>query len=326
MTNTDPERLTREIERSAPQLPAAVAKTVRTYQRADKASATIRAYKSDAGLFDLWCREQGFAGAVPASPEMVAAFLTAEAERGVKAATISRRTAAIRYAHKLARHPDPTESEHVKSAVRGIRRTIGAAHKQKAPATAEIVAAMLSHCPPGLVGKRDRAILALGFAGAFRRSELVALDVSDLVDDRDGIRLTIRRSKTDQEGRGHEVAIPHGRHLKPVRAIKDWLEASGITEGPLFRPISRSGNVRGDARLTCKSIAELVKRYAEKVGLQASEFGAHSLRAGFVTTAADRDVELTRIMDVTRHKDVRTVTGYVRRTNLFKGHAGSSFL
>jgi len=315
-----------EPARRTPQLPIAFLETVRTYQRADKADATIRAYTSDAVLFDVWCRERGLAGSVPASPEMVAAFLTSEAERGVKASTISRRTAAIRYAHKLAGQPDPTESEHVKSAVRGIRRTIGSAQTRKAPATAEIVGAMLSHCPPGLAGKRDRAILALGFSGAFRRSELAALDVSDLVDDRDGLRVTIRRSKTDQEGRGHEIAIPHGRHLKPVAAVKDWLEAAGITDGALFRPISRSGNVRGDARLTDKSIAELVKRYAARVGLQASDFGAHSLRAGFVTTAADRDVELTRIMDVTRHKDVRTVTGYVRRANLFKGHAGSSFL
>src|SRR5215218_1783167 len=315
-----------EPARRTPQLPAAFLETVRAYQRADKADATIRAYTSDAVLFDVWCRERGLAGSVPASPEMVAAFLTSEAERGVKASTISRRCAAIRYAHKLTNHPDPTASEHVKSAVRGIRRTIGSAQTRKAPATAEIVGAMLSHCSPGLAGTRDRAILALGFSGAFRRSELVALDVADLADDRDGLRITIRKSKTDQEGRGHEIAIPHGRHIRPVRLVKDWIEAAGITEGPLFRPISRSGNVRGTARLTDKSIADLVKRYAAKIGLQASDFGAHSLRAGFVTTAADRDVELTRIMDVTRHKDVRTVTGYVRRANLFKGHAGSSFL
>jgi integrase len=185
---------------------------------------------------------------------------------------------------------------------------------------------MLSHCPSTLAGKRDRAILALGFSGAFRRSELVGLNVEDLADDPDGLRVTIRRSKTDQEGRGQEVAIPHGRHLRPVRAVKEWLAAAGLTSGPLFRPVSRSGTVRGEARLTDRSVADLVKRYAGRIGLAVDDFGAHSLRAGFVTTAADRDVELTRIMDVTRHKDVRTVTGYVRRANLFKGHAGASFL
>jgi integrase len=311
---------------SVPALPVEMVETVRTYQRADKAAATVKAYRSDALLFDVWCREQSLPGSVPASPELVAAFLAAEAERGVKASTLSRRAASIRYAHKLAGVPDPTESEHVRSALRGIRRTIGTAHVQKSPATAEIVAAMLSHCPVGLAGKRDRAIRALGFAGAFRRSELVALDVEDLAEERDGLRVIIRKSKTDQEGRGQEIAIPHGRHLKPVGVVKEWIAAASISSGPLFRPVSRSGKVRGEVRLTDRSIADLVKRYAGKVGLNADDFGAHSLRAGFVTTAADREVELTRIMDVTRHKDVRTVTGYVRRANLFKGHAGATFL
>ncbi|MCB5177587.1 site-specific integrase [Microvirga lenta] len=307
-------------------LPAEVSETVRSYQRAEKATSTIRAYKSDALLFDRWCRAQGLGGSIPSLAHVVAAFLVQEAERGAKASTISRRAAAIRYAHKLMGSPDPTEGEEVRSAIRGIRRRIGAASRQKAPATAEIIGAMLSHCPPTLAGKRDRAVLALGFSGAFRRSELVALDVEDLVDDREGLRVVIRKSKTDQEGRGHVIAVPHGRHIKPVALVKEWLAAAGITSGPLFRPVSRSGTVRGAVRLTDRSVANLVKHYAAKVGLDASDFGAHSLRAGFVTTAADRDVELTRIMDVTRHKDVRTVTGYVRRANLFKGHAGSSFL
>jgi site-specific recombinase XerD len=324
----EPDHLSLTVRDSGtgPQLPVAMVETVRTYQRASKAGATIRAYKSDAIRFDVWCREHGLPGSIPASPETVAGFLVHEAERGVKASTIGRRVAAIAYAHKLAGQVDPTASEEVRSALKGIRRRIGAASAQKSPATAEIIGAMLSHCPPTLTGKRDRALLALGFSGAFRRSELVALDVSDLVDDRDGLRITIRKSKTDQEGRGHEIAIPHGRHVRPVALVKEWIATAGLAEGPLFRPVSRSGNVRGSARLTDRSVADLVKKYAARIGLQAQDFAAHSLRAGFVTTAADRDVELTRIMDVTRHKDVRTVTGYVRRANLFKGHAGSSFL
>lgn len=301
-------------------MPAAMVETVRSYQRASKAGATIRAYRSDAIRFERWCREHGLSGSIPAASDAVAGFLVHEAERGVKASTISRRVAAIAYAHKLAGQVDPTASEQVRSALKGIRRRIGAASAQKAPATAEILGAMLSHCPPTLTGKRDRALLALGFSGAFRRSELVALDVADLVDDRDGLRVRIRQSKTDQEGRGQDIAIPHGRHIRPVALVKDWLAAAGFTEGPVFRPISRSGKVRGSARLTDRSVADLVKKYAARIGLQADNFAAHSLRAGFVTTAADRDVELTR------HKDVRTVTGYVRRANLFKGHAGSSFL
>jgi site-specific recombinase XerD len=311
---------------STPTLAPEAREKVRSYQRAEKAEATVRAYKSDALLFDAWCREHGFPRSVPASAEMVSGFLAHEAERGVKASTISRRAAAIRYAHKLAGHPDPLQSEQVRSTLRGIRRTIGTAQAQKAPATVELVITMLSHCPQTLAGKRDRAILALGFSGAFRRSELAALDVADLRMEKDGIRVQIRRSKTDQEGKGQEVAIPHGRHLRPVEALTEWLEAAQIREGAVFRPVSRSGKVRGFARLTDRSIAEIVKRYAGRIGLNVDDFAAHSLRAGFVTTAADREVELTRIMDVTRHKDVRTVTGYVRRANLFKGHAGSSFL
>src|SRR5215210_430658 len=212
---------------------------VRAYQRRAKAKATVTAYRSDALIFDLWCREHGKAGSIPASPATVAAFLVAEAERGVKASTIGRRAAAIRYAHKLAGQPDPTESEDVRSAMQGVRRTIGAAQRQKALATAEVLAAMLSHTPATLIGARDRAILALGFSGAFRRSELVALDVEDLADAPEGLRVTIRKSKTDQEGRGQEIAIPHGRHVKPVAAVKDWIAAAGITSGPLFRHRAR---------------------------------------------------------------------------------------
>ncbi len=306
-------------------LPALVSAAVRAFQQAEKAESTVRAYTGDAIAFDAWCRAAR-RQVMPASPETVAEFLVAEAQRGAKASTIGRRLAAIRYAHKLAGEADPTESAQVKTTMRGIRRSLGVAAGRKAPATVEIVAAMLTHAPKTLTGQRDCAILALGFAGAFRRAELAALNVEDLVEVADGFRVLIRRSKTDQERQGHEIAIPHGRHLKPVATVTAWLAASGITSGPLFRPISRSGRIRGEARLTDRSIAEVVKRYAAEVGLKADDFSGHSLRAGFVTSAAERDVELTRIMEVTRHRDVRTVTGYVRRANLFKGHAGASFL
>jgi site-specific recombinase XerD len=309
----------------APSLPAAVQEAADAFALAEKATATVRAYRTDVRLFMAWCYRQGVAGGFPAAPDIVAGFLAAEAVRGVKAATIGRRVAAIGYAHRLLDLPDPTTTETVRRQVRGIRRTIGAAQTQKAPVTAEILAAMLSHVPAGLAGKRDRALLTLGFSGAFRRSELVGLDAADLVDDRDGLRVTIRRSKTDQEGEGQEVAIPHGRHVRPVAAVRDWMSAAGITDGAVFRPVSRSGNVLA-GRLTDKSVSDIVKRYAATIGLTVADFGGHSLRAGFVTTAADRDVSESRIMDVTRHKDTRTVRGYIRRANAFKGHAGTSFL
>jgi len=262
---------------------------------------------------------------MPAAPDTVAAFLAHEAQAGVKAATINRRTAAIRYAHRAAGLHDPTEGETVSRVVRGIRRTIGTAQKQKSPATAEIVGAMLSHCPKTTGGKRDRALLALGFAGAFRRSELAMLTMDDLRHIAEGLQITIRKSKTDQESGGQTIAVPHGRHIKPVQALCEWLEAAGITEGPVFRPVARSGRVRSVA-LSDQSVGDIVKKYAGLAGLDVEDFGGHSLRAGFVTTAAEDDVSESRIMDVTRHRDSRTVRGYIRRANLFKGHAGASFL
>jgi integrase len=141
---------------------------------------------------------------------------------------------------------------------------------------------MLDVCPDTLRGKRDRALLALGFAGAFRRSELVALTVADLAEVVDGLRVTIRHSKTDQEGQGQEIAIPRGSRLRPVEAVQAWLAAAGITEGPIFRAINRGGRV-GAASLGDDGVADLVKAYAQRVGLDAGTFSGHSLRAGFLT-------------------------------------------
>lgn len=318
-------------------LPVEAAGIVRAYQRASKADATVRAYSSDWREFQGWCARSGFPSA-PASPEAVAAFLVSEAEAGRSASTIGRRCAAIRYAHKLAKQPDPTDDEEVRAAMKGIRRRIGVAPKRKAAATAEIVAAMLMRIPDTMTGKRDRALLALGFAGAFRRSELVALDVADLVEHADGLRVTVRRSKTDQEGQGVEKAIPHGRFIRPVALLREWLDAAGITEGAVFRPVSRSGNVRSvgsnaevgteprPPRLTTQAVADIIKRYTAAAGLDPALFGAHSLRAGFVTSAAERGADLARIMDVSGHRDPRTVVGYIRRANAFKDHAGGGFL
>ncbi|MGG3813707.1 site-specific integrase [Methylorubrum rhodesianum] len=317
--------------RSRENLPAEFLQQVRAYQRASKADATVRAYSSDWREFQGWCGRTGFPSA-PASPEAVAAFLVAEAEAGRSTSAVGRRCAAIRYAHKLAKQPDPTDDEEVRAAMKGIRRRIGVAPKRKAAATAEILAAVLMRIPDTLAGKRDRALLALGFAGAFRRSELVALNVTDLSEHADGLRVRVRRSKTDQEGQGVEKAIPHGRLIRPVALLREWLDAAGITEGPLFRPVSRSGNVRAVAnlakppRLTTQAVSDIIKRHLEAAGLDPALFGAHSLRAGFITTGAERGADLARIMDVSGHRDPRTVVGYIRRANAFKDHAGGGFL
>src|ERR1700739_3281850 len=220
----------------APALPATDLEIAKDFARASKAAATRRAYQKDFARFTAWCAQRHL-HAIPATPETVAAFLAAEAARGIKPASIGRRVAAIRYAHKLAGHDDPpTGSEVVKATVNGIRRTVGAAPVRKAPATADKVVAMAVLAVADLKGLRDRAILLLGFAGAFRRSELVALDVGDLEFCDGGMRVHTRRSKTDQEGAGHTVAIAPGSIACPVRAVRAWLEASKITPRPLFPP------------------------------------------------------------------------------------------
>ena len=211
-----------------------------SYARAEKASATRRAYHSDFTLFESWCAEKGVA-ALPAEPETVAAFLAFEANRGIRPSTITRRAASIRYAHKLRGHEPPTNSEAVRATLRGIRRSTGTAKVRKAPILAETARAMAQAAPDGLKGLRDRALLLLGFAGAFRRSELVALDVADLEETEEGMRVAIRRSKTDQEGKGEIIAIVRSSVNCPVKAVKNWLQATSITEGSLFRSVTKGG-------------------------------------------------------------------------------------
>lgn len=310
----------------AGELSEEAAALVRAYGFASMSGETLRAYRNDVRLFAAWCEAQGVS-ALPAAPEVVAAFLAAEAEAGRAVATIGRRCAAIRYAQMLAGAPDPTAHAVVRAVMKGIRRTVGTAPKQKAAATVDVLAALLMHVPDTLAGKRDAAVLALGFAGAFRRSELVALDVEDLQMHPEGLRVRIRRSKTDQEGQGFEKAIPHGHFVRPVARLRAWLDAAGITEGPVFRSVSRSGHMRkGAVRLTNQTVGSIVKRYAEAAGLDPASFGAHSLRSGYITSAAERGANLARIMDQSGHRTPRAILGYIRRANAFQDHSGVGFL
>jgi site-specific recombinase XerD len=262
---------------------------------------------------------------LPSSPQTVAAFLAGEANRGIRPATIARRLAAIRYAHKLAGHPSLTASETVKATLRGIKRTIRTAPKRKAPATSDKIVAMAMSTGTGPRGLRDRALLLLGFAGAFRRSELVAVDVGDLQFCDGGLRVKIRHSKTDQEGQGTTVAIVPGTFACPVKATRDWIKCAQIVGGPLFRPISKTGRVL-PRRLSDRAAAEIVKASARRVGLNAEEYSGHSLRAGFLTSAARQGASIFKMMDVSRHKSVETLRGYVRDAELFRDHAGSGLL
>jgi site-specific recombinase XerD len=184
---------------------------------------------------------------------------------------------------------------------------------------------MVATAPNNLAGIRDRALLLLGFAGAFRRSELVSLDVADIEETETGLLVCIRSSKTDQEGQGVTIAIARGDVACPVKALRAWLEAAAIEAGPIFRPIDKAGTVRA-SRLTDRSVANFVKAYAERAGFDASTFSGHSLRAGFLTSAAGKGASIFKMMDVSRHKSVDTLRGYVRDAELFKDHAGAGLL
>jgi integrase len=219
------------------------------------------------------------------------------------------------------REASPTDDERVKAVVRGARRTLGVTARKLAAATAEKTIGMSTLTRGGLAGKRDGAILLLGFALAARRSELVALDVADIEECPEGLRVRIRKSKTDQKGAGTAIAVCRGSIACPVAAVLEWLAASGISEGPVFRSFRKGGKVTG-RRLSAKSVCEIVKKHAGKLGLNAADFGVHSLRAGFLTSAAAKGASIFKMMDVSRHKSVDTLRGYVRDANAFRDHAG----
>ncbi|WP_298967726.1 site-specific integrase [uncultured Methylobacterium sp.] len=297
----------------------------RAFALAEKADATRLAYRRDFDHFAGWCRTVDRAP-LPAEPATVAAYLADLARTGLKASTIRRRLAAIRHAHKLSGLEPPTGAEPVRAVHRGIRRQLGTRVEQKAPATAAAIAAMLKRIDATtLTGKRDRALILLGFAGALRRSELVGLDVEDLTPAREGLLVQIRRSKTDQEGAGHEVPVPHGTKLKPVEAVRLWLAAAEITAGPVFVRIRRGGHATVD-RLTPQSVALIVKARAKAARLDPDLFAGHSLRAGFVTSALESGADVFAAADQGRWRKLETVREYDRRAKAFKNHAGKGFL
>ncbi|EXJ16185.1 site-specific integrase [Imhoffiella purpurea] len=295
------------------------------YFAARHADSTVRAYRSDWAIFTAWCATRDLAS-LPASAETISAFLASEAESGRRISTLHRRVAAIRLAHRLCGHEPKTDSELVRGTLKGIARTHGSAPRQKAPALSDQLRTMVDSLDcTRLQGLRDRAILTLGFAGAFRRSELAALRIEDLEEVAGGFRVHVRRSKTDAEGLGQVVPVIRGRDYCPVRAVQDWLRTAGIREGHVYRRLYRGDRV-GEAPLSAHSIAAVVKRCAEAVGLDPAEYAGHSLRSGFMTSAALSKASLFKMMEVSRHKDPKTVMIYVRRSAEFEDHAGDGLL
>jgi site-specific recombinase XerD len=295
------------------------------YGRAALSANTMRAYSGDWEEFQTWCADRG-RGALPAAPATVANFASALAGAGKKVPTIARKLAAVRFFHRGAGQENPTDNAGVSAILKGIRRTVGTAPRQKAPATVDVIHALMARIAPDtLQGKRDRALLLLGFAGAFRRSELVAITVEDLTFSEEGVDVFLPKSKTDQEAKGQSVAVLNGKALKPADRLQEWLDAAEIITGPIFRRINRGDHLR-DEPLTAQTVALIVKRYAAAAGLDFEKLSGHSLRAGFVTSAAENRASISRIMEVTRHRDPRTVETYVRRADRFKDHAGDGFL
>ena len=287
-----------------------------------KAASTRKAYASDVAAFTAWCAAAGLP-ALPADPATVGMYMAQLATTGGrKVATINRALVAISQEHQRARLESPTKHPAVLEVMRGIRRTLGTRQTQKAALSVPELRAMLATLPDDLAGLRDRALLLVGFAGAFRRSEIVALEVEDVAFEEDGARITVRRSKTDQEGAGREVGLPRGsdRATCPVRALRDWLEAAGVTKGPIFRAVDQHGHVRASG-LSVQSVALVVKRAATATGLEAGRFAGHSLRAGLATAAAKAGKSTSAIMRQTGHRSEAMVRRYIRAATLFDDNA-----
>jgi integrase len=290
---------------------------------ASKADATRRAYAADWRDFAAWCAAHQQVE-LPAAPATVAAYLGALATGGAKVSTVRRRCAAIGDAHRRGGHDNPAAHAGVKATLAGIARTLGAPPAKKAALTADLLAKALRSIPQDLAGLRDRALILIGFAAALRRSELVALDVADLTRHPKGLIITIRRSKTDQAGTGCAKAVPHGRKLRAVQALEAWLGAAKIAVGPVFR------GVRGDkvfgGRLCAHQVARIVQKRAAAAGLDPTLFAGHSLRSGYISSAAERGASLVSIAAHANHKKLDTTRGYVQIADAFRDHSGKSFL
>ena len=316
---------------------AAIERRTAEYAERARAANTRRAYRADWAHFAAWCATYG-AEPLPADPRLVARYLVAHAG-ALRVVTLQRRLSAIQYVHRHAGLDFDARQRDLREVWRGIRRTHGTASRGKAPTVTEELRALVATCDPTrLLGVRDRALLLLGFAGCLRRSELVGLDVADVARHADGLVLALGRSKTDQEGAGAEKGVPHGVRAEtcPVRALEQWLAASGVREGPLFRAVSRHGHV-GAARLSDRAVARVVKHAvaaartralaAGNVALAATfdpaRYAGHSLRAGFITSAAAAGVSTLDIMRHSLHTREETLRKYVRHATVFRQNAAA---
>jgi integrase len=275
--------------------------------------------------FATWADAHGLP-ALPAQPGTVALYLTARARQGLKVSTLGQAHAAIARAHKDAGYESPCKSDLVTDLLKGIRNVHGTAPMKKAALLPDQLRVVVAALPDTLLGARDRALLLVGFAGAFRRSELVAIMLADLTFSSDGMVIALPRSKTDQEGHGDKVGLPFGSSSAtcPVRSLQTWIARASIRDGALFRNVDRHGNV--GLALSDRSVALVVKRSVEAAGHDARDLSGHSLRAGLVTAAAKARRPAHVIMKQTRHRSVATVNGYIRDAELFIDNAADGLL
>lgn len=300
--------------------PSSIEAKAWAYLAQARAGNTQRAYRSDWRHFETWCQTQG-REALPASPETLARYLTEMADR-FSVGTLGRRLSALAAAHAAAGYESPGASPLVRTLLRGIRRTKGVRPKAKRPLLVEDLEAGLELIPDSPAGLRDSALLLTGFAGAFRRSELVGLDWGDLEFSEEGVKITIRRSKTDQEGAGRILGIPRSgrKKLCPVRALERWRAVSGCGEGAVFRAVAPDGSA-GKNRLSDRMVARIVQRWMSRAGREADSYGAHSLRSGLATAAARGGASERSIMRQTGHRSAVMVRRYIQEATVFEDNA-----
>ncbi|HXB28116.1 MAG TPA: site-specific integrase [Gemmatimonadaceae bacterium] len=300
---------------------------------------TRKGYANEFARFAAWADEQKLPS-LPTSPEIVAVYLAALADGKVRMrwvgrgsieretqtkktpATIERAFIGIIHAQREAGHEWPRAHPLLARVMRGIRRKLGTKQKRVAAIGLADLRALIEQCPKTLAGARDRAMLSIGFFAALRRSELVALDAADIKATPKGLLVTIRKAKEDQTANGRTVALPRteDESICPVRLLRAWLKASKIELGPLFRRIDRGGNL-GSSALSSQVVGMIIKQLADAAGLDASKFSGHSLRAGFVTSAAQAGKSFMSIMNQTGHRDIRTAMTYIRPATVWDDNA-----
>ena len=290
-----------------------------------KAENTIRAYKSDFNDYGLFCAKNGFKS-LPSEPRIVSLYLTHLSTKEVKMSTLKRRLVSIGVIHRLKGHYLDTKHPSIIENIMGIKRRKGSVQKGKKPLLInhlkQIINVIDNQKKEEIKKSRDRSIILIGFSGGFRRNEIVSLNHEDLDFVPEGLKITLRRSKTDQFGEGFLKGLPYFDNQKycPVITVQNWLNLSKINSGPLFRRFTK-GSKLSEKRLTDQSVALILKEYLSLAGIDNKNFSGHSLRSGFATSAAVSGAEERSIMAMTGHKSTEMVRRYIKDANLFKNNA-----